>query len=252
MCLTATEINDFSRIIYRNCTDGNSNQDFFLKQNGPLSGEIHTKKDTNYCLQMADPSPLKKHLPVYMHSDCSDTWEVLDGRLKNLHTDRCLGREEGSLRAVGVQCNSSIVESFSAFLGEPKCSKYETTGWHEGTYIEILHVTKAPNGYEWKWEECAQQCVLNSECEFWTLRLVGNKACILLKDQGEYNDARGHMEGSRNVECLNLTSSSPAPSSTHEKSPSESPTKLLTALPSPAPSISPSLAPSSIPSTSPS
>lgn len=84
MCLTAIGNNDFTPLVYRNCTDLNSNQDFFIEKNGPLSGKIHAQKDSKYCLQMADPSTPEKHLSVFMHSDCSDTWEVLDGRLKIL------------------------------------------------------------------------------------------------------------------------------------------------------------------------
>ena len=122
MCLAATSGNtdnaDFAGLVYRNCSNGDSNQDFFMKKNGRLSGgEIHAIKDfENYCLQMADPNPSEKYYPsVYMHSDCSDEWDVLDsGALKNVRHRKCLGRQVGSLRVVGVECDSSIAEHFSA------------------------------------------------------------------------------------------------------------------------------------------
>ena len=115
MCLTAIDNDDFAHLVYRNCTDGDSNQGFFMTKNDRLSGKIHILKDSNFCLQMAKPSPLTKNPSVFIHSDCTDIWEVLEsGALKNLMKEKCLGRNSKSLRVVGVECESNDVEHWLA------------------------------------------------------------------------------------------------------------------------------------------
>lgn len=68
------------------------------------------------------------------------------------------------------------------------CSKHSTTGWTSGYYAQILYTSQAPNGIEWEWRQCAKECALFSECQFWTLRLTGDKgeisqqiACLLMR-----------------------------------------------------------------------
>ncbi len=171
MCLAAIGDSNFTPLIYRNCTDGSSNQEFLLEKNGRLSGQIHAQRDSNYCLQMADPNPLTEYLPVYLHSDCSDTWEVLDGRLKNTQRRKCLGREEESLRVVGVDCDSSVVENLSAFG-----SQYRLYNLHFKTASTTISAASSdPNsfeidGYGFLPHECHN--AINSECD---LQLYGMK-----------------------------------------------------------------------------
>ncbi len=120
MCLTVIDNDDFAGLVYRNCTNGNLNQNFVMKKNDGrlVSGKIHAniQQDLKYCLQMAKSSPLENNKPpVYIHSDCDDTWEVLEsGALKNVGKDKCLGRYSSSLRAVGVECDSDDVEHWLA------------------------------------------------------------------------------------------------------------------------------------------
>ena len=41
------------------------------------------------------------------------------------------------------------------------CKKNDTTGWTNGYRLKNLPKTEAPNGYEWHWEECAEECALH-------------------------------------------------------------------------------------------
>lgn len=88
--------------------------------------------------------------------------------------------------------------------GDGVCSKYESSGWHRGEVISSRAEWMSPDGQEWTWEQCAKECAMNDECEFWTLRLEGNGACILKKGREKYFDTGNHMEGSRDLDCLNI------------------------------------------------
>jgi len=96
--------------------------------------------------------------------------------------------------------------------------------------LKSLSASTSPNGIEWEWWQCAQECAAFEECEFWTLRLSGNKACLLMKDAGAYNEGINHVEGTKDVDCL-------PPSPTVPPSASPSPTKVPTLVPSPPPTI---------------
>ena len=82
------------------------------------------------------------------------------------------------------------------------CKKNDTTGWTSGHTIMSLWSELAPNGSEWSWEQCAEQCALNFDCEFWTLRLTGNKACLLKKNAGTYQGGSNHYEGWKDTDCI--------------------------------------------------
>lgn len=82
------------------------------------------------------------------------------------------------------------------------CSKWDHSGWTSGTKIANHPASASPNGIEWHWKECAQMCSLNADCEFWTLRLGGNKACLLSKNMGAYNGGSNHMEGPKDLDCM--------------------------------------------------
>ena len=100
---------------------------------------------------------------------------------------------------------STVVPPTSSPTTDLRCNRYDTDGWHDGNRIATLPTSASPNGESWEWFECAQECSRTSECEFWTLRLKGDKACILLNNQGEYNDVGGHIEGDRDLDCLLLS-----------------------------------------------
>merc|ERR1712066_961771 len=73
------------------------------------------------------------------------------------------------------------------------CSKYEETGWHSGTYLEKLPSYQAPNGYSWSYQDCAAECAKFDACEFWTLKLKNNGACLLMADQGKFHPTGNHL-----------------------------------------------------------
>ena len=85
------------------------------------------------------------------------------------------------------------------------CGKYETTGWHEpDIYTAVLKPTDAPDKKQWKWQECATECARRKpeECEYWTLQLKQDRNCLILVGRGKYTDSGGHVEGDRDMDCL--------------------------------------------------
>jgi hypothetical protein len=86
--------------------------------------------------------------------------------------------------------------------------------------------SRSSNGQQWQWQECAKECALNEECEFWTLRLTGNTACLLMKNQsGSYSDVGDHVEGDKDLGCLDW-GQSPSAAPSARAPPSASPTAL--------------------------
>ena len=89
-----------------------------------------------------------------------------------------------------------------------KCSKFNSLGWHSGTYMLSLEPNFSPNKKEWAWRDCARACALQPWfiCEFWTLQLEGRKQCQLMTNKGAYNEDGLHYEGDRDSDCLARTS----------------------------------------------
>eukprot|EP00521_Asterionellopsis_glacialis_P008754 CAMPEP_0195281098 /NCGR_PEP_ID=MMETSP0707-20130614/549_1 /TAXON_ID=33640 /ORGANISM="Asterionellopsis glacialis, Strain CCMP134" /LENGTH=748 /DNA_ID=CAMNT_0040339943 /DNA_START=78 /DNA_END=2324 /DNA_ORIENTATION=- len=78
-----------------------------------------------------------------------------------------------------------------------KCSKYSgLPGWNTGEWI-----AESPLSDPLAWKECAQRCAENIDCEFWTLRLTGNKNCILFQNQGKYHYSGNHIQGDKDPDC---------------------------------------------------
>merc|ERR1719498_973656 len=75
------------------------------------------------------------------------------------------------------------------------CTKWSTTGWHQGTYLKAFERTQSPNGQEWTWQQCAEACANHKGCEFFTLQLSGNKQCLMMSQKGHYMGGSGHAEG---------------------------------------------------------
>jgi len=119
------------------------------------------------------------------------------------------------------------------------CSKYDGDGWHRGTYEKSLPKELSPSGVQWRWEECARECASFAACEFWTLRLGGDKACLLMSKQGTYSDTGGHVEGLKDLDCLGMGALM------------SSPTQAPTPLPTPSPTATPTASPTSNPTATP-
>ena len=63
------------------------------------------------------------------------------------------------------------------------CSKNPIDGWYyagSSGYLALQIGTKSPNGFQWQWEQCARLCADNPDCNGWTVRTQGDRACILL------------------------------------------------------------------------
>ena len=69
--------------------------------------------------------------------------------------------------------------------------------------------------------------IISLECEFWTLRLKGDKACLLLKNAGAYQGGTGHYEGLKDSDCAvtGTPTSNPTTSSMPTMKPIASPKK---------------------------
>ena len=81
----------------------------------------------------------------------------------------------------------------------------EPTGYYNGDTIRIMPPADSPNGDEWKWWECAHECTMNTECEFWILQTqdnpVGND-CYLRKNKGSWNGIGLNWTGDKSPNCL--------------------------------------------------
>ena len=72
------------------------------------------------------------------------------------------------------------------------CSQHGTTGWTSGYLVSALSASTAPNGSEWEWEEWAAECAKENDCDFWTLRLGGNKGkygCFVYSSTQKHTNA---------------------------------------------------------------
>jgi hypothetical protein len=90
------------------------------------------------------------------------------------------------------------------------CTKYTTTGWHEGTLQHIYRELNADGSIAW--EDCAQKCTgfesdpsvpevaRGRTCERWTLKLSTNQ-CMMMTGKGIYHDDGGHVEGDKMPNC---------------------------------------------------
>jgi len=114
---------------------------------------------------------------------------------------------DGSVREVRAQPRGEKPKPKRA-INETKdgvCGRYATTGWHQpGVYTAVLTPKQSPNKKGWRWQECARECARRKpdECEYWTLQLKQDRNCLLLVNRGGYTDSGGHIEGDRDLDCL--------------------------------------------------
>jgi hypothetical protein len=97
---------------------------------------------------------------------------------------------------------------------DPRCSAATTNvthGYHDGKYIKAYKAPDVPN-----WKLCARKCAdykpyemtpgLFYHCEFWTMRLEGDHACLLLRQKGKFRHAKEMVvEGDTNPYCASPT-----------------------------------------------
>jgi hypothetical protein len=78
------------------------------------------------------------------------------------------------------------------------CSKYLTTGWHEGHTVQVETLGSGDS-----WEKCAQNCaeVESTVCARWTVD-TWNRCAMINGPRGAYHDVGGHTEGDRDRACL--------------------------------------------------
>ena len=76
-------------------------------------------------------------------------------------------------------------------------------GKHAGKIIKNLPKKASPKAKGWTWRTCASECAKSKECEFWILPLKGDKSpCRLLTGKGAYIDKGAHLEGEKDLGCL--------------------------------------------------
>lgn len=82
------------------------------------------------------------------------------------------------------------------------CTKWDTDGYHEGTYLANYPANESPDGHEWTWKQCAERCGEKSFCEFWALQLNKEKACLMMSDKKDFHAEPGTViEGPRKFFC---------------------------------------------------
>ena len=77
---------------------------------------------------------------------------------------------------------------------------------HQGsTIVKDFTATESPNGISWTWEQCAKECYLSDECEFWIL----NNACQLRADKSGGYSTQNSMQvsGYKNANCDGVSES---------------------------------------------
>ena len=85
----------------------------------------------------------------------------------------------------------------------------------KGTNIAYLNNKDAPNGISWTARQCAEQCALSDECEFWTWgqswKSAEKRFCRLRKNRGELKASSGYLEGPKDMNCIITDSPTPTP-----------------------------------------
>jgi hypothetical protein len=109
---------------------------------------------------------------------------------------------------------AKLVRKEEPVAGSKKCTKYTTTGWHEG---EMHHIYQLPSGTTW--QECAQKCAEFSsvpmskkeqtttyQCGRWTFNsagLEGHTNCMMQAGwKGAFHEEKGYSEGDNNANCI--------------------------------------------------
>ena len=116
-CLTQKSEND-GGLGLSECNASNFNQIFYLDKANAYSGLIRSAAahdiESSNCLEML-AEVLHFQDKIFMHSSCTDTWEVLEtGAIKNVKHEKCLGRQADSTLILPVDCNSELVEIWVA------------------------------------------------------------------------------------------------------------------------------------------
>jgi hypothetical protein len=123
-----------------------------------------------------------------------DTWGR-DNRGSSTNEDKCLKLRQ---REIDEWCGAKAEVAYNP----PVCSKLQTTGWHNGTYLKTYASSDAPNAFEWTWRQCASKCAEMPGCEYWTLQLKGPKDCYMMSDKGNYvSGSDDHAEGVKMASC---------------------------------------------------
>ena len=98
---------------------------------------------------------------------------------------------------VSTRCQVEWLESKC-----PATAQYILQG---STIVKDFTATESPNGISWTWEQCAKECYLSDECEFWIL----NNACQLRADKSGGYSTQNSMQvsGYKNANCDGVSES---------------------------------------------
>ena len=112
------------------------------------------------------------------------------------------GDGDGGISSGNVQPTRTFAQQQAT---DGTCSNYGTTGYHNGAYMETLEPNSSPNGINWTWQQCAQECCNrpSSQCSFWTLQSNAGSPgrCFMMTAQTTYSNTGGHIEGDRDEDC---------------------------------------------------
>ena len=87
--------------------------------------------------------------------------------------------------------------------------------WSKGDTIKYLDNKDAPNGISWTDRQCAEQCALSDECEFWTWgqswKSEEKRFCRLMKNRGALTPSSGYVEGPKDLNCITTNAPTTTP-----------------------------------------
>merc|ERR1711874_928165 len=81
------------------------------------------------------------------------------------------------------------------------CKKEDAHGWYDGIYEMSLYADKSPDGLRWTWVQCASRCAEEMACEFWTLQMNKEYACLLMSNQGDFHADPYAISGGKKNLC---------------------------------------------------
>lgn len=86
--------------------------------------------------------------------------------------------------------------------GSPdKCIKDDVHGWYDGIYEITLYPDGSPDGLRWTWVQCASRCAEEFACEFWTLQMNKEQACLLMSNKKDFHADPYAISGGKKNLC---------------------------------------------------
>ena len=104
--------------------------------------------------------------------------------------------------ATTTTTTTTTTEACPAHTSSTCAARWPTRGWHAGSVLATLPLSRTSSGTGWTWQECARECYAATFCEFWTLKSTAGSKCSLKRSKGKLNVvATLHYEGAKTERC---------------------------------------------------